>query len=53
MQRLLSFVESEREWLLEQIEALVRLESPSTDKVAVDRCGVELLQRLTALGAAY
>ena len=25
-------------WLREQIETFVRLESPSTDKFAVDRC---------------
>ncbi len=50
MERFLSFAESEREWLLEQVEALVRLESPSTDKPAVDRCGNELAARLTALG---
>src|SRR4029079_18553012 len=33
------------------IEALARLESPSTDKAAVDRCGVEIAARLRALGA--
>jgi glutamate carboxypeptidase len=38
-------------WLLETIEALVRLESPTDDKAAVDRCGEELARRLTALGA--
>ncbi len=32
--------------LLETVEALVALESPSTDKAAVDRCGVELSRRL-------
>jgi len=32
------------------IEALVRLESPSTDKAAVDRCGAEVAQRLRAAG---
>lgn len=36
---------------LATIEALVRLESPSTDKAAVDRCGAELARRLKALGA--
>ena len=34
----------------ETVETLVRLESPSTDKVAVDRCGDELARRLSALG---
>jgi glutamate carboxypeptidase len=38
-------------WLLETIEALVRLESPTSDKAAVDRCGAELARRLTAIGA--
>ena len=34
----------------ETIGALVQLESPSTDKTAVDRCGQELRSRLKALG---
>jgi len=51
MQRFLSFAESQRPWLMETIEALVRLESPSTDKAAVDRCGDELARRLAAAGA--
>jgi glutamate carboxypeptidase len=50
MRELLAFCESQRDWLLETIEALVRLESPSTDKPALDRCGHELVARLTALG---
>jgi glutamate carboxypeptidase len=44
------FCRNERDWLLDTIEALVRLESPTTDKAAVDRCGVELSARLTAIG---
>ena len=52
MDGFLSFAESHRGWLLEQIEALVRLESPSTDKAAVDRCGRELAARLASLGAS-
>jgi glutamate carboxypeptidase len=44
------FCRGQREWLLETIEALVRLESPSTDKGAVDRCGAELIARLGAIG---
>lgn len=47
---LLTFCESHAAWLRENIEALVRLESPSTNKAAVDACGEELAQRLTALG---
>jgi len=43
---------AEQAWLLDTIEALVRLESPSTDKAAVDRCGRELATRLERIGAA-
>ena len=38
-------------WLLETIESLVRLESPTGDKAAVDRCGAELASRMEAIGA--
>jgi glutamate carboxypeptidase len=38
--------------LLAFIETLVRLESPSTDKAAVDRCGRALTDRLRALDGA-
>jgi len=48
---LLRYAESQQSWLLETIEALVRAESPSTNKQAVDRCGAELGSRLRALGA--
>jgi glutamate carboxypeptidase len=48
--QLLDWCTSERSWLRETIETLVRLESPSTDKAAVDRCGDELAARLKALG---
>ena len=44
------FCRSEQSWLLETIEALVRLESPTVDKAAVDRCGAELARRLEAIG---
>jgi glutamate carboxypeptidase len=44
------FCESQREWLLDTIRALVRLESPSDDKAAVDRCGAELERRLRDIG---
>jgi glutamate carboxypeptidase len=37
-------------WLLDTIESLVRLESPTSDKAAVDRCGAELAGRLAAIG---
>ncbi|MGH9309947.1 MAG: M20 family metallopeptidase [Vicinamibacterales bacterium] len=52
MHRLLDYAESERAFLLDTLEALVRAESPSTDKAAVDRCGATLARQLTALGAA-
>jgi glutamate carboxypeptidase len=45
------FCRGERAWLLETIRALVELESPTTDKQAVDRCGRELQRRLEAIGA--
>jgi len=44
------FCRSERDWLIETTEALVRLESPTFDKSAVDRCGVELRSRLERAG---
>jgi glutamate carboxypeptidase len=44
------FCRDERDWLLDTIETLVRLESPTTDKAAVDRCGTELAARLGAMG---
>jgi glutamate carboxypeptidase len=47
---LLAWCHHEQHWLRETIESLVRLESPSTDKPAVDRCGAELATRLKAIG---
>src|SRR5439155_982418 len=44
------YCRAERAWLVETIETLVRLESPTTDKAAVDRCGRELVSRLEAIG---
>ena len=49
-QRLLDYCRGQEDWLLDTIEALVALESPTDDKAAVDRCGDELSRRLTALG---
>jgi len=46
------FCRRERDWLLETIETLVRLESPTTDKAAVDRCGAELAKRLETMGGS-
>jgi glutamate carboxypeptidase len=48
---LAAYCESQQEWLLEFIEALVAIESPSDDPQAVNRCGAELAARLVALGA--
>jgi glutamate carboxypeptidase len=49
---LLAWCTAERAWVRETIEALVRLESPSTSKIATDRCGAELAARLSAIGGA-
>jgi glutamate carboxypeptidase len=48
---LLRWCRSEQPWLLETIGALARMESPSDDKAAVDRCGAGLAERLAAAGA--
>lgn len=50
--QLLSYCSANRDWLLDFIEALVAIESPSDDPVAVNRCGAELASRLAALGGA-
>ena len=42
--------DAQRDWLRQTVEALVRLESPSTDKAAVDRCGAGIASRLRELG---
>ena len=47
----LDYCIAHRDWLLELIEALVAIESPSDDPVAVNRCGAELASRLEAIGA--
>ena len=44
------FCRDARPWLLETIEALVSLESPTTDKAAVDQCGRALAAGLEAIG---
>jgi len=46
----LRYCEAEHEWVLGTTIALARLESPTTDKVAVDRCGAELLRRIADIG---
>jgi glutamate carboxypeptidase len=50
MTNLLDWCRAESPSLRESIEALVRLESPSTNKAAVDACGAELAARLAAIG---
>jgi glutamate carboxypeptidase len=47
---LLAFCRARELPLRQTIEALVRLESPSLDKQAVDTCGAELARRLRQLG---
>ena len=49
--RLLAYCRDQERWLIDTIDALVRLESPTLDKAAVDRCGRELADRLSVLGA--
>ena len=50
MKALLDFCEREQRWLIETIEALVRLESPTGNADAVNRCRSELEGRLADLG---
>jgi len=50
LQSILDYSLANHEWLLEFIEALVAIESPSDDPAAVNRCGVELASRLEAVG---
>jgi glutamate carboxypeptidase len=51
MHSLLTYCEQHAGDTIQTIESLVRLESPSTDKAAVDRCGRELAGLLRASGA--
>ena len=48
---LIEFCASRQAALRSDIETLVRLESPSTDKASVDRCGAMLARMLESLGA--
>src|SRR5688500_8431256 len=52
MKNLLAYCEAHLAGTLQTIETLVRLESPSTDKAAVDRCGTVLADMLRTAGAA-
>jgi glutamate carboxypeptidase len=47
---ILSYCLANHDWLLELIESLVAIESPSDDPVAVNRCGAELAARLEMMG---
>ena len=47
---LLDYCERHGEWLRQTIERLVSLESPSTDKAAVDRCGAAVEELLVSAG---
>lgn len=51
MKTLLAYCEAHLSGTVAMIEALVQLESPSTDKAAVDRCGASLAGMLRASGA--
>ena len=51
MQSLLAAAEAARGWVLYLLEGLVRAESPTTDKHAVDACGALLAARLRDVGA--
>lgn len=51
MTELIAYCESQSGALRRDIEALVRLESPSDDKAAVDRCGDALVSMLDVAGA--
>jgi glutamate carboxypeptidase len=46
----LDYCLAHHDWLLELIESLVAIESPSDDPQAVNRCGAELTRRLEAMG---
>jgi glutamate carboxypeptidase len=48
--RILDFCLANHDWLLEFIEGLVAIESPSDDPAAVNRCGAELASRLEGIG---
>lgn len=52
MSDLLTFCAGEAGTLRRDIEALVRLESPSTDKAAVDRCGAAVAALMAQAGAS-
>lgn len=48
----LEYCLANHDWLLEFIEAIVAIESPSDDPAAVNRCGAELAARLETIGGS-
>ena len=52
MKSFLDYCVANHTWLLEFIEALVAIESPSDDPAAVNACGRELGSRLESIGGA-
>ena len=46
------FCDAHRDWLVGVLTDLVRLESPTTDPAAVDRCGERLAHHLREMGGA-
>lgn len=50
MSSFLDYCLANHDWLLELVEALVAIESPSDDPAAVNLCGDELTARLEAIG---
>jgi glutamate carboxypeptidase len=50
-ENLLRWCAQEESWIRGAVETLVHLESPSTDKAAVDRCGQTLAAMLRDIGA--
>jgi len=52
MTTLLEYCRAHQPWLLELVESLVAIESPTNDKAAVDRCGALLAERLEQMGAS-
>jgi glutamate carboxypeptidase len=51
MRQLLAYCDDHASQTIQTLETLVRLESPSTDKPAVDRCGAALAEILRDAGA--
>ncbi len=50
MPTLRAFCDDHHDWLVRVLAELVRLESPTTDPAAVDRCGERLAERLREMG---